>query len=156
MASNVEIVSISWRHHGKPVYLHRYLWCCRKLESVLSSYTTASTNLKGGMLVSPYPSVRLSCCGQNRGRSVSSTIHFIFAHLIKQLQKMCCMRCLFQNSKITNFGEFFNFFNFDFVFFSLGIQFDSIVWVIMRPQVCVWGVGGGVGWGVSSLRTQAF
>ena len=34
----------------------------------------ASTKLKGGILVSPCPSVRLSVCGQNHVRSVSSTI----------------------------------------------------------------------------------
>ena len=35
-------------------------------------------------------------------------------------------------SKFTNFGKFFKFGIFDFVFFWLGIQYDSIVWVIMR------------------------
>ena len=59
-----------------------------------NNYTTTLTKLKGGILFSPcpsaHPSISLSVCGQNRVRSVSSTIlHFIFAHLIKQLQYVC-------------------------------------------------------------------
>ena len=47
---------------------------------------------KGGILVSPCPSVRLwtesySLCIFNNSRR----IHFIYAHLIKQLQKVCCV-----------------------------------------------------------------
>ena len=56
------------------------------------------------------PSVRLwtqSCllCIFNNTRR----IHFIFAHLIKQLQKVRRIWCLFQISKICNFGKFFKF-----------------------------------------------
>ena len=53
---------------------------------------SASTKLKGGLLVSPCPSVRLwtesgpLCIFNNSHR-----IHFIFAHLIKQLEKVCRM-----------------------------------------------------------------
>ena len=55
---------------------------------------TASTKLKGGytgITLSVCLSVCLSIVGQNRVGSVSSThwIHFIFAHLIKQLNKVC-------------------------------------------------------------------
>ena len=100
-----------------------------------------STKLKGGILVSPCPSVHLwtesclLCIFNNIHR-----IHFLFAHLIKQLQKMCHV---FQNSTIWNCGKFFKFVTLTLSSFDLGwIQYDSIVWVIMRR------------WGV--LRTQAF
>ena len=68
---------------------------------------SASTKLKGGytgFTMSVCPSVRLwtescpLCIFKNTHR-----IHFIFAHLIKQLQKVCRVYCLFQNSKIWNF-----------------------------------------------------
>ena len=50
-------------------------------------------------------------------------IHFIFAHPIKQLQKVCRVK----------FWRIFKICNFDFVFFWLGIQYDSMVWwVIIR------------------------
>ena len=54
------------------------------------------------------PSVSLSVCGQNCVRSVSSRI------------------------LIGKFWWFFKICYFDFVFFWLGIQYDSMVWVIMR------------------------
>ena len=60
-----------------------------KMEVIIPS---ASTKLKGGIMVSPCPSVRLwtescpLCILDNTHR-----IHFIFAHLIKQLQKVCCV-----------------------------------------------------------------
>ena len=72
---------------------------------------------KGGILVSPCPSVRLwtescpLCIFNNTHR-----IHFIFAHLIKQ------------------FWRIFLICNFDFVFFWLGIQYDSMLWVIIRRR----------------------
>ena len=52
----------------------------------------------------------------------SGWIHFIFIHLIKQLQKVC---------RVWNFGNFFKICNFDFVLFWLGIWCESLVWVIM-------------------------
>ena len=61
----------------------------------------ASTKLKGGytgITLSVCPSVRLwtescpLCIFNNTHR-----IHFIFAHLIKQLQKVCRVKCPFQN-----------------------------------------------------------
>ena len=60
------------------------------LITITFDYTPASTKLNGGILFSPSPSVRLwteSCplfIFNNTHR-----IHFIFAHLIKQLQKVC-------------------------------------------------------------------
>ena len=70
----------------------------------------ASAKLKGGILVSPCPSVRLwteSC--PLRIFNNTHRIHFIFAHLIKQLQKVC--NAHFKIKK-----------------------FYSMVWVIMRRR----------------------
>ena len=63
-----------------------------------SSYTPRSTEVKGGILVSPFLPVHLSICGQKHVHSVSSTrqIHFIFTHLIKQFQSSCRMKCFFK------------------------------------------------------------
>ena len=61
----------------------------------------------------------------------SGWIHFIFIHLTKQLQKVCCLLSFLQNFKISIFGNFFQMCNFDFVLFSLGIWCESLVWVIM-------------------------
>ena len=60
----------------------------------------------------------------------SGWIHFIFMHLIKQLQKVCRMQSFLQNVKIWNL-QFFKICNFDFVLFWLGIWCESLVWVIM-------------------------
>ena len=71
-------------------------------------YTPTSMKLEGGILVSPCPSVCLLwmewClfCVNN-----TCWIHFIFIHLIKQLQKMCHMYRFLQNSKMLIFGIFF-------------------------------------------------
>ena len=61
----------------------------------------------------------------------SGWIHFIFMHLIKQLQKVCRMQSFLQNFKIWNFGSFLKICYFDFVLFWLGIWCESLVWVIM-------------------------
>ena len=71
-----------WRHSN--VILHPGLILDCMISGVYISFIIppASTKLKGGILVSPCPSVRLSVrpsvrlsvCGQNRVRSVSSTI----------------------------------------------------------------------------------
>ena len=99
---------------------------------------------KGGILVSPCPSVRpsfcpsihlslcpsvpLSVCGQNHVRSVSSTIligSISYLHILSSNLR----RCVVWNAS-------FKIKKFDFVFFWLGIQYDSMVWVIMRQ----WGL----------------
>ena len=59
----------------------------------------------------------------------SDWIHFIFTHLIKQLQKVCrvsSFKCKFQN---LNFWQFLKICNFD-VLFWLRIWCESLVWVI--------------------------
>ena len=77
----------------------------------------ASTKLKGGILVTPCPFVRLwtascpLCIFHN-----TCWIYFIFAHLIKQLK----------------FWQIIQICNIDFVFFFALIQYESIVWVIIR------------------------
>ena len=72
----------------------------------------------------------------------SGWTHFIFMHLIKQLEKVCRVQSFLQNFKIWNFDNFFEICNFDFALFWLGIWCESLVWVIM-------------GWR-GYLRTQAF
>ena len=73
-----------------------------------------------------YHLVRLSVCGQNRVRSVSSTIligSISYLHILSSNFRRCVAcnaRCEIQK--------------FDFVFFWLGIQYDSMVWVIMRRR----------------------
>ena len=121
---------------------------------------------KGGILVSRRPSVCLSirlwtesCLLCNFTNTC--WIHFIFAHLFKQLKKVCRMQSLYQNSKIWKKNC-----NFDFVFFWLGIKYDSTVWVIMRrwgvssecrlrPWSCGEGQGGcGIHWGMGLLDSN--
>ena len=90
---------------------------------------------KGGILVSPCPSVRLSLCGQNHVRSVSSTkiIGFIsYLHILLSNFRRCvtCIVCL----KMRKFSEFFKFVTLTLSYFVCWIQYDSIVWVIMRRQ----------------------
>ena len=64
-------------------------------------------------------------------------IHFIFTHLIKQLQKVCRVTVFFQNSTIWSFGKFFNFVTLTLSCFDLRSNMSwSIVWVIMGQ----WGV----------------
>ena len=75
------------RHEWAMQWLLRVFWRkinsrnskqCLLLIPVSFIIPPASTKLKGGILVSPClfvcPSIRLSICGQNRVRSVSSTI----------------------------------------------------------------------------------
>ena len=71
----------------------------------------------------------------------SGWVHFIFMHLIKQLQKVCRVQSFLQNFKIWNFGKFFKICYFDFMLFWLGIWCESLVWVIMGR----WGVSQNAG-----------
>ena len=73
-------VVVYWRHQQEQ-------YCVGKINSL---YPPLQRIWKGGILVSPCPSVRLwtesySLCIFNNSRR----IHFIYAHLIKQLQKVC-------------------------------------------------------------------
>ena len=122
----------------------------------------ASTKLKGGftgITLSVCPSVRPSVCGQNRVRSVSSTI-FIgsisYLHFLSSNFRRCvACNARFKIIKIDFFAIFFKICNFDFVYFWLWIQYDSMVWAIMRRCVCVCVCGGGGGGGVSSERRRS-
>ena len=81
--------------------------------------------------------VRPSICGQNRVHSVSSTILIGSISCLQyyQVTSEGVSRVMFV-SKLKNlkFLRNLEICNFDFVFFWLGIQYDSIVWVIMRRQ----------------------
>ena len=114
----------------------------------LIHYTPASTKLKRGytgFTLSVCPSVRLSIC-LSVDRVVSALylqqylldpFHICISYqaiLEGVLREMFVSKC-----KKLNFGAFFKFVTFvckfvicNFVFFWLGIQYDSIVWVIMR------------------------
>ena len=84
---------------------------------------SASTKLKGGILVSHCPSVRLSVCGQNRVRSVSSTIlvgSISYLHILSSNLRRCvtCKVCF--KTKKRNFGEFFKLVTLTLSSFDLG------------------------------------
>ena len=90
-----------------------------------------------GITLSVCLSVRLSVCGQNRVRSVSSRI-FIgsisYLHILSSNFRRCvACNARFKIKKIEILANFL-ICNFDFVFFWLGIQYDSMVWIIMRRQ----------------------
>ena len=77
--------------------------------------------------------VRLSVCGQSRVRSVSSTIligSISYLHILSSIFRRCDAwnGCF----KIKKLWRIFLICNFEFIFFWLGIQYDSMVWVIMR------------------------
>ena len=68
-------------------------------------------------------------------RSVSSTIlvgSISYLHISSSNFRRCVACKVY--FKIKNFWQILEIFNFDFVFFWLGIQYDSIEWVIMRRQ----------------------
>ena len=105
-------------------------------------YPTHNEVVWGGILVSHRPSVCPSCipcplCSAY----ISGWIHFIFIHLIKQLQKVCRMQSFLQNFKNLNFWQFSKICYFDFVLFWHGIWYESVVWVIMEW----WGVSQNAG-----------
>ena len=71
---------------------------------------------KGGILVSPCPSVRPSVC--------PSVDRIVSALYLQQ----------YSSDPNLKFWQIFKICNFDFVFFWLGIQYDSMVWVIIRRR----------------------
>ena len=76
-------------------------------------YPPLQRSWKGGILVSPCPSVRLSVCGQNRVRSVSSTIligSISYLHILSSNFRRCvACNARFKIKKKLKFGEFFKF-----------------------------------------------
>ena len=105
-----------------------------------SNYTPRSTKLKGGILVSPCPSVCPSVCGQNRVRSVSSTIlarSISYLHILSSNLRRCITCDFFffkiEVLKIWSFGKFFKIVTLTLSCFDLGSNMNwSIVWVIME------------------------
>ena len=91
------------------------------------------TYIKCAIQMSVRPSVRLwtesclFCIFHN-----TSQIQFIFTH-INQLHKVCHVLNFVKNSKISNFGNFFKFAPLTLSFWP-GIQYESIVWVIMGQR----------------------
>ena len=105
----------------------------------MTNYTPSFNEVERGVywfhLVRPSvrPSVRLSVCGQNRVRSVSSTIlvgSISYLHILSSNFRKCvtCKDC-FKIIKICNFGKFFKFVTLTLYSFDL-----RSVWVIMRRQ----------------------
>ena len=116
-------------------------------------YPPASTKLqrswKGLLLVSPCPSVGLSVCP-----SVDRIVSALYLQQYSSDPFYICtsyqatsegVSLVMPVSKLKNlkFWRIFCICNFDFVFFWLGIQYDSMVWVIIRRR------------GVSSERTRS-
>ena len=50
----------------------------------------------------------------------TSRIHLIFKHLVKQLQKVCPVSGLLQNSKLCSFGKFLEFVTLTLSFYDMG------------------------------------
>ena len=116
------ITQASWPNHRGDLVYYMYILLQIKnmitLKSVLFFmiyvllYPSLQLSWKGDILVSRRPSVRLSvplwtkscplCIFHN-----TREIHFIFAHLIKKLKKVCSVKGLLQSSKIWIFGNFF-------------------------------------------------
>ena len=103
------------------------LQSCTK-PSTCSCYIPLQRGWNRGILVSPCPSVRLSICGRNRVRLYLQQYlldPFNIIHLIKQLQKVCYVYILLQNSRIWIFGKLLKEINFDCVFFYLGSDMNE-------------------------------
>ena len=81
--------------------------------------------------------VCLSVCGQNRVLSVSSTIRvgsISHLHILSRNFRKCVACNICFKIQYLKFWRILKICNFDFVFFWLGIQFDSIEQVIMRRR----------------------
>ena len=119
-----------WYYHNEMRFLSY------EVERVEREYTgfTSSVRLSASLSVRLWTKSCPLCISHNTIR-----VHFIFAYLIKQLQKGCREWSLFQN---LNFWRIFGICNFDFVLLWHGIWYKSTVWVI----------GGGGGGGFSERR----
>ena len=75
-------------------------------------YPPLQRSWKGGILVSPCPSVRLSVCGQNRVRSVSSTIligSISYLHILSSNFRRCvACNARFKIQKFESLAIFLN------------------------------------------------
>ena len=145
-----------WRHIGnRSVQVHFKNWSRDKMAAILQTAFSdsfswmkivippASTKLKGG-----YTGITLSVC-----LSVDRIVSALYLQQYSldpflictsyQAASECVSRVM-SVSKYWNlkFWRIFKICNFDFVFFWLGIQYDSMVWVIIRRR----GGGGGGGY----------
>ena len=90
--------------------------------------------VEGGYAVSPCPSVHLFAYGQNRIRSVSSTIltrSISYLHILSSNFRRCVMYKVFffKIKKIGSFGKFFKFVTLSLSCFDLGSNVNcSVVW----------------------------
>ena len=117
----------------------------------ISSYVIippASTKLMGGILVSPCPSVRPSVCPSVRLSVCPFVDRIVSALYLQQYSSDPFHICTSYQAtsegvsrvmpvskfKYLKFWRIFKICNFDFVIFWLGIQYDSMVWVIMRRR----------------------
>ena len=153
-------LSVVWSAHLSVQLSIKKCICvpCKYIKQVLNEclyhhllnnflYPPFQRSWKRGILVSPCPSVRLSVC-PSVDRIVSALylqqyswdpLHL--AILSSNLRRcVMCKICL----KNLKFWQILEICNSDFVFFWLAIQYDSVLWVIMR--------GGGGGGEVSSER----
>ena len=114
----------------------------------MSLYPPLQRSWKGGILVSPCPSVRLSVCGQNRVRSVSSTIligSISYLHILSSNFR----RCVACNArfKIEKFEILANFLNLQ-------------LWLCLLLTCCFWSVSSAAtavyssGWILSIFGTN--
>ena len=143
--------------------LGKQLWSWGMVESlhlIINMYIVnyAPRSWKGGILVSHRPSIRTAVCGQNRVRSVSSTVPARSISYLRMLSSNFrkCTCCVYKSyCKIQRFEFLAIFFicNFDFVLLWHGIWYESIVSIPNHNTYCViWycsmgnhGVGGWVG-----------
>ena len=112
----------------------------------ISDYTPRFNEVERGVYW--YHLVRLSVCGQNRVRSVSSTIlvGFIsYLHILSSNFRRCVVcNARFKILKIWNFGEFFKF----------------VIWLCLLLTCCFWSVSSAAtavyssGWILSIFGTN--
>ena len=121
-------------HWVKTAAISQWYFYIHFLELKLFLIYPPSTKLKVGY--TGFTSIRLSVrlwtesCPLCNFHNISQ-IHFIFTHLIKQLQKVCQVLFIFAKFQNLSFWQIFQICNLNFVMFWLGIWNESIVWVIM-------------------------
>ena len=120
------------------MHIHHIRRLVYLLFSTMLLYPPLQRSWKGGILVSPCPSVRPSVCPSVAKivsalylqQCSSDPIHICTSY---QATKEGVSRVMpVSKFKKLKFWRIFLICKFDFVFFWLGIQYDSMVWVIMR------------------------
>ena len=135
----MEWCTVPWsRLLFKMAMLSQFLHVARNLKIVHDRLfiPPLQRSWKGSILVSPCPSVRLSVCGQNHVRSVSSTIlngSISYLHILSSNFRRCvACNVYFKIKKKCNFGKFFKFVT--LTLSSWDTIWLNIVWVIMRRR----------------------